>query len=293
MVTPTVDLVGALDALAVGVCVWQLTEPGERSSLILRVCNPAAARFLGVEIEAVLDKPIAVGFPGSLETPLPGVFTKVIETGEMMSLGDVPYSDDIVPDGIFSIFVRPIGDRCALVEFTNVTHERRAQNETATMLAAAEAARGEAERMAATTKALDEKLRIIEAQKREIQVLTAPILELWAGVLALPLSGRFDRERSAIVREKLLAAVCSKRASTVIIDVTGLESTDEVIAEELLRLARSLGLLGAKAYFSGISPSNALIMANLDQEIPLGTCLRSLQHALALVMPDISRATPP
>jgi anti-anti-sigma regulatory factor len=266
-----------LDALAVGICVWQLTKPGDRSSLVLRVCNPAAARFLSVEIDDVLGKPITEGFPGCLETPLPGVFTRVIETGEKLELGDVPYRDEIVPDGVFSICVSPLADRRALVEFTNVTAERRAQAEAAAMLEAAEAAR-------ASSDALNDKLQIIEAQKREIQLLTAPILELWPGVLVLPLSGRFDRERSEVVREKLLTAVGNKRARKVIIDITGLESADELIVDELLRLARSLGLLGAQAYFSGISPAHAMLMVGLEHERLPKSCLRSLQDAVSQVL---------
>ncbi|MGB1274754.1 MAG: hypothetical protein ACPG77_03300, partial [Nannocystaceae bacterium] len=80
-----------LGSLNVGVCIWQLEEPGEPSSLVLRLCTPAAARFLSVKREAVIDRAIGEGFPGSLSTPLPGVFTRVIESGEGMALGDVPY----------------------------------------------------------------------------------------------------------------------------------------------------------------------------------------------------------
>ena len=46
----------ALARLDVGVCVWELEEPGVPASLRLVACNPAAARFLGVELGAVLGR---------------------------------------------------------------------------------------------------------------------------------------------------------------------------------------------------------------------------------------------
>lgn len=272
-----------LDVLDVGVCVWQLEVPGERESLVLRICNPAAARFLSVRVEDVLAKRIADGFPGSLDTPLPGVFTRVIETQETMALGDVPYQDEVVPDGVFSIVVRPIGTHSALVEFTNVTDERRAQAETKAMLLAAETAQDKVTRLAAAATALDEKLHVIEAQKRDIIALTAPILEVGTGVLALPLAGHFDLQRSIIVREKLLEAVAATRARDVVIDVTGLGMIDELTANELVRLTSSLALLGARAYLTGISAANAQTMVSSDARVPASMCMRSLKSALRVI----------
>jgi len=280
-----------LDKLEVGVCVWQLEVPGERSSLVLRVCNPAAARFLSVRVEDILHKRITDGFPGCLETPLPGVFTQVIETDTPIALGDVPYQDEIVPDGLFSIEVRPIGDRSALVEFTNVTQERRAQAESRAMLLAVTSARDEAMSLAESAKALDEKLQVIEAQKRDIIALTAPILEVGPGVLAIPLAGRFDLQRSRIVREKLLDMVSATKAREVVIDVTGLGRIDELTVNELVRLTRSLTLLGARAYLTGVSPTNAQTIVSSDAEIPAEMCMRNLKTALRFIE-DRRRAGP-
>jgi anti-anti-sigma regulatory factor len=269
-------LAKVLDILDVGVCIWQLEVPGERESLVLRVCNPAAARFLSVRVEDILGKRIAVGFPGSLDTPLPGVFTQVIGAQTTMALGDVPYKDEIVPDGVFSITVRPIAGDCAIVEFTNVTQERRAQAEAKSMLLAAET-------LAASAKALDEKLQVIEAQKRDIIALTAPILQVGTGVLALPLAGHFDLERSKVVREKLLDVVSQTNAREVVIDVTGLGTIDELTANELVHLTRALALLGARAYLTGISAANAQTMVNSNAQIPAGMCMRSLESALSML----------
>ncbi len=265
-----------VDSLNVGVCIWELGTPGDPSSLVLRLCTPAAARFLSVEQEAVVGRPIGEGFPGSLSTPLPGVFTGVIESGEGMALGDVPYEDDVVPDGVFSVVVHPLGDNCAAVEFTNVTEARRAQAETKAQLDAAEAARLERE-------ALSERMLASEAETREIMALTSPIIEVWSGVLALPLVGQFDLRRSQIVREKLLGAVSAQQAHAVIVDLTGIGTVDDLTANELLRLTSALGLLGAKAYLTGISPESAQTMSSLSRAIPPEMCMRTLKDALRMI----------
>lgn len=129
---PLSDILGAINgdslgAMNVGVCVWQLEEPNTPSSLRLVVCTPAAARFMQVKREDVLGKRIHEGFPGSENMPLPGLFTRVIETGQAMALGDVPYIDEIVPDSVFSIQTHPLPNRCVCVEFTNVTEQRKAE----------------------------------------------------------------------------------------------------------------------------------------------------------------------
>lgn len=116
-----------LNSMNVGVCVWQLEEPNVPASLRLVACTPAAARFMNVKVEDVLGKRIHEGFPGSENMPLAGLFTRVIETGQGMSLGDVPYVDEVIPDSVFSIQTHALPNRCVCVEFTNVTEQRKAE----------------------------------------------------------------------------------------------------------------------------------------------------------------------
>ncbi len=119
-----------LTSLEVGVCVWELEVPNTPSSLRLVHCNPAAGVFLGVDHQFVQGKRIHEGFPGSEQMPLPGIFTRVIESGEPMSLGEVPYKDTY-GEGMFSIVVHPLPDRRCSVEFTNITERKKAEKQVA------------------------------------------------------------------------------------------------------------------------------------------------------------------
>jgi serine phosphatase RsbU (regulator of sigma subunit) len=120
-----------MDTLKVGVCIWELEQPNTPASLRLLVCNPAAARFLGVKQENVVGKLINEGFPGALDMPLAAIFTRIAETGESMALGEVPYTDEVVPEGVFTIHAHALPNKRTCVEFTNVTERIQAEKKVA------------------------------------------------------------------------------------------------------------------------------------------------------------------
>jgi rsbT co-antagonist protein RsbR len=118
------------------------------------------------------------------------------------------------------------------------------------------------------------KLDLIEQQAAEIQAMSAPILQLSPGVLAVPIVGRLDRDRSGRVTESLLSAIVARRARAVILDLTGAEGIDTAALDNLLQLVRAIRLLGARCLISGMSPQAAQIV------VDLGADLRALEtHA--------------
>ncbi|MGB1017049.1 MAG: STAS domain-containing protein, partial [Nannocystaceae bacterium] len=85
----------------------------------------------------------------------------------------------------------------------------------------------------------------IEVQQATIKALTTPVIEVWDGVVTLPLLGNFNAERTARMSAQLLADVTRVGARYVILDLTGLTSVDTTTCEQLLRVIASLKLLGA------------------------------------------------
>src|SRR5579859_3503925 len=79
----------------------------------------------------------------------------------------------------------------------------------------------EQERGVAYRKELEEKLAMIELQRVAIRELSTPIMEVWEGVLCLPIVGVLDSVRSAEMTETLLRAIMDKKARCAIIDITG------------------------------------------------------------------------
>lgn len=127
---------------------------------------------------------------------------------------------------------------------------------------------------------LHEKIAVIEEQRRAIHALSSPIVQLWDGVLAVPLVGAVDGDRTARLMEKLLEAILARRARCAILDVTGVESIDAETADNLARIVRAARLLGARAMLSGIGPTVAQTIVDLGLDLAGAPAFASLQEAL-------------
>ena len=174
----------------------------------------------------------------------------------------MPYKDEVVQAGLFSIHARSLPARSVLVEFTNVTAQRKLEAEHSRLLQQAEQslaeatealrrqasdAQSEARASAELARELDRKLEIIAEQNRQIRALSAPVLQVWPGVLVLPLVGMFDQQRSSTIVECLLTEIVSRRSRHVIIDVTALDSVESYTAGELIKMVSAVRLLGARS----------------------------------------------
>ncbi|WP_146650387.1 STAS domain-containing protein [Labilithrix luteola] len=145
----------------------------------------------------------------------------------------------------------------------------------------AEQARREAGDKARALDELDRKLVVIEAQKSAIRRLSAPVLQIWDGVLAVPIVGDVDRDSSAEITERLLTEVVARRARFVIIDLTAVDLVDTQAADALLRVARSVQLLGTSSVLTGIRPAVAQAMVSAGVDMSAMTTLRNLRDGLA------------
>lgn len=133
---------------------------------------------------------------------------------------------------------------------------------------------------------LRRRLEIIESQRDAIRALSTPIIEVWDGVLALPIIGVVDSGRAAGIMEKLLGTVVRTRAAHVLLDLTGVEVVDTSTADHLIKMVRALALLGAHAIVTGVRPSVARVLVSLGLELDSLTTVRNLRDGLKLCMGD-------
>jgi anti-anti-sigma regulatory factor len=137
--------------------------------------------------------------------------------------------------------------------------------------------KGVVARLEEMNRELDQRRADSEALARE---LSTPIINVWAGVLMVPLIGRFDDSRSHDMMERLLAAVVRERASYVILDFTGMAELDAATADHFLRVISSIKLLGAKGIVTGVPPAAALAMVELGIDIASVVRTRTLAEAI-------------
>lgn len=155
----------------------------------------------------------------------------------------------------------------ALLVTRDVTDERRMDEEL----------RVRARQLADSEK---EKSELIERLRYAIDELSNPILEVWNDVLAMPIIGIVDSRRSAEMTERLLAEVSRTQAKHVIVDLTGVEVVDTKTADNLVKLVRSVELIGARCMLTGIKPAVAQTLVNIGVDFSRLETLRNLRHGL-------------
>lgn len=108
---------------------------------------------------------------------------------------------------------------------------------------------------------------VIARQQQELLELSTPVVELWTGILALPLIGTLDSSRTQVVMQNLLEAIVAKEADLAIIDITGVPTVDTLVAQHLLKTVAAARLMGADCMISGIRPQIAQTIIHLGVDL--------------------------
>ncbi|HEY4369530.1 MAG TPA: STAS domain-containing protein [Steroidobacteraceae bacterium] len=130
---------------------------------------------------------------------------------------------------------------------------------------------------------------IIVRQQREISELSTPVVKLWDGILALPVIGTLDSERTQVVMENLLQTIVDHGAEIAIIDITGVPTVDTLTAQHLLKTIAAARLMGADCIISGIRPQIAQTMVHLGVELNV-ISKATLADAFAVALRRLNRA---
>jgi len=125
---------------------------------------------------------------------------------------------------------------------------------------------------------------LIQRQQREMMELSTPVVQLWENILALPLIGTLDSERTQIVMESLLQKIVETGASIAIIDITGVPTVDTLVAQHLLKTVAAARLMGADCIISGIRPQIAQTIVHLGVNLSDVTTKASLADAFSIAL---------
>src|SRR5918996_6564555 len=128
---------------------------------------------------------------------------------------------------------------------------------------------------------------VIARQQQELMELSTPVVELWDGVLALPLIGTLDSARTQVVMENLLQRVVDTGSSIAIIDITGVPTVDTLVAQHLLKTVAAARLMGADCIISGIRPQIAQTIVPLGVELADIITKATLADAFAIALQRI------
>jgi rsbT co-antagonist protein RsbR len=133
---------------------------------------------------------------------------------------------------------------------------------------------------------------VIHRQQAEMLELSTPVVQLWEGIVALPLIGTLDSERTSVVMETLLQTIVETHSELAIIDITGVPTVDTLVAQHLLKTVAAARLMGADCIISGIRPQIAQTMVHLQIDLSTVTTKASMAEALRFALKRSGSTSP-
>lgn len=122
--------------------------------------------------------------------------------------------------------------------------------------------------------------QVIQRQQDELAELSISVIQMWDGVLVLPIVGTLDSARALLLTERLLEGIAGTGSPFAIIDITGVPAVDTATAQHLMKTVRAVKLMGADCVISGIRPAIATTMVSLGVELNAIVTKFSLAEAL-------------
>lgn len=120
----------------------------------------------------------------------------------------------------------------------------------------------------------------VQQQRVVIQEMSVPVLPVTHSTLVMPLIGTLDSYRLDLVQTQALAAIESRQARHLVLDITGVPVVDSQVAQGLLYVVQAVRLLGATVTLVGIRPEVAQALVGLGIAFPGMRTTRDLQAAL-------------
>ncbi len=125
---------------------------------------------------------------------------------------------------------------------------------------------------------------LIDSQAAMLAEMSTPLIPITKELVAMPLVGRVDRKRAARVLDVLLRGISSARARYAILDITGVPSVDEEVAQMLVSASRASRMLGARVYISGIRPEVAASLLSVSEDLRDLPICATLEHGIAAAL---------
>ena len=128
----------------------------------------------------------------------------------------------------------------------------------------------------------EEKLR---RQAQEImEMATVPVVQVWEGVVLVPLIGTLDSQRTQQLMERLLQRVSETSSPVALLDITGVPTVDTQTAQHLIETIAAVRLLGSEVILTGVRPTIAQTLVHLGIDLSKVTTKSSLSAGLRVAL---------
>ncbi len=125
----------------------------------------------------------------------------------------------------------------------------------------------------------------IQKQAQEIlEMATVPIVQVWEGIVLVPLIGTLDSQRTQQLMERLLHRVTETSSPVALLDITGVPTVDTQTAQHLIETIAAVRLLGAEVILTGVRPTIAQTLVHLGIDLSNVMTRSSLTAGLRMAL---------
>jgi rsbT co-antagonist protein RsbR len=133
----------------------------------------------------------------------------------------------------------------------------------------------------------------IKRQAQEIlEMATVPVVQVWEGVVLVPLIGTLDSQRTQQLMERLLQRVTETSSPVAVLDITGVPTIDTQTAQHLIETISAVRLLGADVILTGVRPVIAQTLVHLGIDLSHVVTRTSLVAGLRMALQMLNTAVP-
>jgi PAS domain S-box-containing protein len=128
----------------------------------------------------------------------------------------------------------------------------------------------------------------IKAQAAQIlEMATVPLVQVWEGIVLVPLIGTLDSLRTQQLTERLLQRITETDSPIALLDITGVPTIDTQTAQHLIEMIAAVRLLGSEVVMTGVRPIIAQTLVHLGIDLSNVTTRPALAAGLRMAMKSL------
>jgi PAS domain S-box-containing protein len=125
----------------------------------------------------------------------------------------------------------------------------------------------------------------VRQQGRDIlEMATVPVVQVWEGILLVPLIGMLDSARTQQLMEGLLQRLTETGSAVALLDITGVPTIDTQTAQHLIETIKAVRFIGAEVVLTGVRPTIAQTLVHLGVDLSNVTTRSSLTTGLRVAL---------
>jgi PAS domain S-box-containing protein len=122
--------------------------------------------------------------------------------------------------------------------------------------------------------------RLRQQSRDVLEMATVPVVQVWEGILLVPLIGMLDSARTQQLMERLLQRLTETGSSVAVLDITGVPTIDTQTAQHLIETVKAVRYIGADVVLTGVRPVIAQTLVHLGVDLSTATTRASLAAGL-------------